>query len=125
MTRVLVFGGRWFADPFVMACELGKLHRMFNFSLVIHGAARGADSLAGQWARNNRVPELACPADWNGPLGKGAGFARNQSMLDDHRPDIAVGFPGQRGTADMARRCERAGVPVFRVLEYAHWKPAN
>jgi Protein of unknown function (DUF2493). len=122
MTRVLVCGGRWFADPFVMAQEMGKLHRMFNFTAVIHGAARGADSLAGQWARNNRVPEIACPADWNGPLGKGAGFARNQSMLVDHRPDICVAFPGQRGTADMVRRCERAGVPVFKIYEYAHAK---
>ncbi len=103
-----------------MAEEMGELHHMFRFTLVIHGAARGADSYAGNWARSQAIPELACPADWNGPLGKGAGFARNQSMLVDHKPDIAVAFPGGNGTADMVRRCKKAGVPVFLIYEYAH-----
>ena len=122
MTRVLIFGGRWFADPYVMETEMDKLHRMFNFSAVIEGDARGADRLGGQWARKRGIPLVVCPADWNGPHGKGAGFVRNQSMLDDHKPDIGVAFPGGKGTADMARRCEAASVPVFRILEYAHVK---
>lgn len=118
MTRVVVFGGRNFADYMGLCVELDRLNHMFGFSLVIHGAARGADGLAGIWARSRGIPEKACPADWNGPLGKAAGFARNQSMLDNHQPDIGVQFPGGNGTADMARRCRRANVPVFKAASF-------
>lgn len=96
-----------------MDIEMSRLHRMFHFSMVIHGAARGADTLADEWAARKGIDRLACPADWNGPLKKGAGFARNQSMLEDHKPDIVVAFAGGNGTADMVRRALSANVPVF------------
>lgn len=115
MTAVVIFGGRWFADYEGLCREMDALHRMFKFTRVIEGDARGADRLGGRWAASRGIAVTACPADWNGPHGRRAGFIRNQSMLDDHKPDVAVGFPGGNGTADMARRCERAGVPVFRI----------
>ena len=36
-------------------------------------------------------------------------------MLDHGKPDIVVAFPGGRGTADMVKRAEDAGVRVIRV----------
>lgn len=40
------------------------------------------DMLADEWAVQNQVNVLRFPADWNGPLGKGAGPARNRLMVD-------------------------------------------
>jgi hypothetical protein len=36
-------------------------------------------------------------------------------MLDCERPDVVLAFPGGKGTADMVRRAERAGIRVIRA----------
>jgi hypothetical protein len=54
-------------------------------------------------------------ADWD-KLGAAAGPVRNQKMLVEGRPDLVVAFPGGKGTADMVRRSERAGISAFRPL---------
>jgi hypothetical protein len=79
--------------------------------VIVHGAAVGADQMAGSWARSRGVAEAAFPADW-GRDGRAAGPIRNQRMLDEGRPDLVVAFPGGRGTADMVRRARAAGVAV-------------
>jgi hypothetical protein len=57
------------------------------------------------------VPIDVYVAQWK-KHGRAAGPIRNQRMLDKGKPDLVVAFPGGRGTADMIRRAERAGVPV-------------
>lgn len=111
--RVLVCGGRDFdgADAWDrMVRVLSKLYP--PPTLIIHGAARGADRLAGQWAFSNGVDTEEYPADWK-TYGRGAGPKRNQRMLDEAAPDLVVAFPGGKGTADMVRRARAAGVAVF------------
>ncbi len=56
-----------------------------------------------------------CKADWAN-YGKGAGHIRNQQMLDSGI-DLAIEFPGGRGTADMRRRLDKAGVKVIEYKE--------
>ena len=115
--KVLVCGGRDFNDqPFLY----GVLDS-FGFgpiTTIIHGAARGADSMAGKWARDRKIPELVFPADWN-LYGKQAGPIRNQQMLDQGQPDIVVAFPGGRGTAHMISIASKAGVIVYEPRSVA------
>lgn len=113
--RILVFGGRDYSDRGAVYRALDRLHEKRGISAVIHGAARGADSLGGEWARARDVAELPFPADWSG-LGRKAGPIRNQQMLDEGKPDGAVAFPGGRGTADMRGRCEAAGIKVWEPV---------
>ena len=80
-------------------------------SLVIHGGARGADSLAAQWCIKQRVPEMVFRAAWS-QVGLAAGPRRNARMLAEGRPDLVVAFPGGRGTEDMVRKARLAGVRV-------------
>ena len=54
------------------------------------------------------------PAPWK-RFGPSAGGIRNQQMLDEGKPDLVVAFPGGKGTADMVRRAENAGVKVIKV----------
>lgn len=84
-----------------------------GMTLLIHGDARGADRLAGDWAERNGVHQLAFPAQWE-RYGKQAGLIRNMRMLDE-KPAIVIAFPGGRGTADMVRRAEAAGVSVRKI----------
>jgi len=117
--RVLVCGGRDFADLGAVWSQLDTLHNLPQhlggegpITRIIQGGALGADRLASQWASSNGVRQLEYPADWRAN-GKAAGPIRNQAMIDDGKPDLVIAFPGGRGTADMVRRARAAGVTVI------------
>lgn len=114
MMRVLVCGGRDFFDYRKVKIALEML---MPIDVVIHGAAAGADSMAAKWATIHDVDVVAFPVtkeEWTS-LGRQAGPARNQRMLDEGKPDLVLAFPGGRGTADMVRRACREGVLVLEV----------
>jgi hypothetical protein len=111
--RVLVCGGRDYRDAAALDGFLKFWHLRLQFTEVIHGAARGADRLAGAWAQRNRIPVRPFPADWD-RYGMRAGPVRNQQMLDQ-KPDLVIAFPGGRGTADMVRRARAAGLEVIEA----------
>ena len=113
--RLLVFGGRDFTDQSRVFSALSHLAMTKGVRTVAHGAATGADSLARDWAATYGIPQKAYPVteeEWR-TIGPSAGPKRNQHMLNMEQPTAAVGFPGGRGTADMARRLELAGVPIW------------
>lgn len=108
--RVLVCGGRDYTD-------LVKVHRILDeylISCIIHGAARGADTLAGKYAYFHSIPTEVYPAEWD-KYGKSAGYIRNKQMLDKGKPDLVVAFPGGKGTNMMCDLAKKANVPVHRV----------
>ena len=86
--RVLVCGDRCWADPAPILRELRR-HRA---TVVIHGGARGADTLAGEAAQTMKVPVEVFPAQWN-LYGKSAGPIRNKQMLVEGGAGSGVGFP--------------------------------
>lgn len=112
--RVLVCGGRDYADRSYVWGALSAVAALHGVACVIHGAQRGADSLGGEWARYRGVEEIAEPADWKG-YGKMAGPRRNAKMLRDHAPDLVLAFPGGRGTADMVAKAMGADVRVVEL----------
>lgn len=112
--RLLVCGGRDYADAALLFDTLDVLHREYQFRDFIQGGARGADRLARQWACTH--PEIVrweCKADWR-RYGLAAGHIRNARMLE-WLPDLVVAFPGGTGTADMVRQARAAGVEVIEL----------
>lgn len=109
--RVLVCGGRTYNDHYQFDEAMKLLPT--RPTLIIQGGAKGADSLAGMWAKDQGVFAIQMDALWKAH-GNGAGPKRNQAMIDIGKPDYCVAFPGGSGTADMIRRCEFHGVPVWR-----------
>lgn len=109
--RVLVCGGRDWTDVSATMAALDALPA--DPTMIIHGDALGADKLAAGWAASRDVHAVAVPALWKS-RGRRAGPQRNAFMLEHLRPEYCVAFPGGRGTADMLRRCEKAGIPVWK-----------
>lgn len=103
--RVLVTGGRNFGDIGLVENALSELHATKTISVLIHGAAKGADALVCEWAKQNSINVLSCPADWK-RFGRGAGTRRNRDMLT-HKPDLVIAFPGGRGTGHMTELAEK------------------
>lgn len=112
--KVLVCGGRDYSDDKGLRTVLDAMHKTLSFSVLIHGAARGADQLAANWASSRGIPLQSFPADWQ-KHGRAAGPIRNEQMLRDARPDMVIAFPGGRGTAHMVRIAREAGVKVVTV----------
>ena len=83
-------------------------------SVVIHGGARGADQLAGAWAKERQVSYKTYPAQWD-RYGKSAGFRRNEQMLNEGNPDLIIAFPGGNGTAHMMRIARQRGYEVTEI----------
>lgn len=125
---VLVTGGRNFDDRAFLFGKLDLLHKKRGIRLLVHGAARGADTLAELWARENQVNYLGVPAKWDW-YGKAAGSLRNEEMLDCVIPmglghghlkiDLGVAFPGGVGTANMVGLLKTEGTRVWDLREGA------
>lgn len=119
MTKVLVCGGRDFADWDFLRSELDRFHVVpqTRITQLIHGGARGADTMAEHWAELNMVkiqPFVVKAHEWRA-LGSAAGPLRNQKMLDEGKPDVVLAFPGGGGTKDMMTKARKAGVKVICI----------
>lgn len=129
---VLVCGGRDYTDYAAAAKALDylrtamELRGIGRITDVIHGAARGADTLAARWATESGTATRplkihSFPADWN-THGKRAGYLRNRDMLTfglalrekEGHYFMVVAFPGGVGTRMMCDLAQKAGVPVYR-----------
>lgn len=118
--RVLICGSRTWTKPIPTDVVVGGLASVYGATnvTVIHGAAKGADSMAASAAHRHGVDCEDYPADWD-THGKAAGAIRNQRMLDEGRPDVVFAFTddlaASKGTADMVRRARKAGLPVYVI----------
>lgn len=86
---------------------------------VVHGAARGADSIADDLARRVGWTVEAYPvtsADW-ARLGRSAGHQRNQYMVN-LGADVCLAFilNASSGATGCAEKAEAAGIPTKRYL---------
>lgn len=113
--RVLVCGGRHYANSRLLFDFLDAVDRSSRIQLLVHGGASGADSIAGNWAQSRNIPIQVFPAQWN-KFGKAAGMIRNREMFDQTQPDLVIAAPGGSGTKNMVAYATKNG---FReILTY-------
>jgi hypothetical protein len=123
---VLVCGSRDWADINAIRMRLVTLPPSTE---IIHGAAPGADRIAGWLAEDFGFAVDPHPADWEvGPQTRAedirarpdgstydsaAGRRRNLAMLDE-KPDLVLAFQrnGSRGTQHTINEARRRGIPV-------------
>lgn len=124
MYRVLICGGRNFNDyeflkkhVKLIVSRKKLLDETFNAPrdlVIIHGGARGADSLADDLANECGLQKEVYPANWE-KYGKSAGYIRNQQMLNEGKPDLVIAFTGGVGTNMMCDIAQKSGIEVVRV----------
>lgn len=113
--KILVCGGREYHDDKKVYEVLDGLHNTRKISFVVHGNARGADSLAGDWADTNSVSQDRYAANWSRYQAY-AGPIRNREMVIKHRDiELIVAFPGDTGTGDMIKVAALAGIRVMQI----------
>ncbi len=106
---VLVCGSRSWSNPVLIRDRLRELPRGAR---IIHGGARGADTMAALYARALGIPETSYPARWR-EQGKRAGIIRNIEMLDQ-KPDLVLAFwdGASTGTGHTVSEANKRGIPV-------------
>lgn len=108
--RLLVTGSRNWVDERLIRSALEEW-KAKGADTLIHGDARGADSIAAQIARELDLNVISYPAQW-AKYGKKAGTLRNEQMLREGKPHVVIAFPlpDSIGTWHMVKIARRAGV---------------
>lgn len=102
--KFAVTGSRSIVDPLVVAYILDWYKS--EITSVIHGGAKGVDSLAYQWAQKHQILVTVVLPDWQAH-GKAADPIRNRTIVEHAEKVIAIWdgvSKGTKGTIDYARR---------------------
>jgi len=113
---LLVCGSRDWTDHLRIWNYLIDVRAGFGEMRLIHGACRGADTLAGEIGAKIGYVVQAYPADWK-KHGRRAGPIRNAQMLAEGKPDFVVAFATKLsgGTWDMVLKARKARLNVTIV----------
>lgn len=121
--RILVTGSRNWTDKVTIAKAIREAWlvegRPYGVT-VVHGGARGADYIAGVYAKRlgfSVEVHALDDAAWK-KYGKAAGPKRNQEMVDKGA-DICLAFikDESKGATGCAAMAEKAGIPVIYYRE--------
>jgi hypothetical protein len=113
--RILVTGSRdWDDEETIYYALRDDVPFLDRQPVVVHGTAKGADSIADAAARALRYRVERHPANWQ-INGKRAGFIRNAHMVN-LGADICLAFirNGSRGASHTAALAEQAGIETRR-----------
>lgn len=115
--RVIVAGSRSFSDYGVLGKELDKLFAENDEFVgkeikIISGMARGADTLAIDYADKRKLTKILFPANWK-RYPRAAGFLRNEDMLLLATHLVAFWDGDSSGTRHMIEIAKGKGIPVW------------
>lgn len=116
--RILVTGSRDWTDKVAVAQAIREAWLVAGRPygvVVVHGGARGADYIAGVYAKRLGFSVEPHPLDddaWN-KHGKRAGYIRNKEMVDAGA-DVCLAFirNESKGATMCAKLAEEAGIPT-------------
>lgn len=119
MFKVMVTGSRAYDDDATILAAFTRIADKHGKCILIHGAARGADTLAARAAAQLGWDIEPHPVtNWRNPDGstnRAAGHQRNARMLD-RGPDGVIAFfqPGEKnaGTRGAAQNAQKRGIQL-------------
>lgn len=74
---------------------------------VVSGGAKGIDTLGEIWARENGIPIVRFPADWE-QYGNPAGFIRNAQMANYGTALLVIRLKSSKGSRSMLTEAIKA-----------------
>ena len=95
--RILICGDRNYQNKEKIKQCLQDVMKEFNIdnnwehNYIIHGCAKGADTIGGEVGKELDFDIIEYPANWD-EYGKSAGPKRNYQMLIEGKPDLVLAF---------------------------------
>jgi len=114
MYKLAVIGSRSFNDWSLLNSTL--LPYKSKIEVIISGGAKGADTLAEEWAIANNIEVLKYIPDWD-IHGKKAGFIRNEDIIKNCNACIAFWDGKSRGTNHSLDLCSKYNKP-WKVIYF-------
>jgi hypothetical protein len=111
-----VVGGRNFSDYALLKKELDLFTQSNIVTKIVSGGAKGADSLAEKYAKDNNLEILIFKPDWN-KYGKAAGIIRNEDIIRESTHIIAFWDKKSTGTKNSIDRAIKANKSV-KIINY-------
>ena len=111
--KVAVIGSRGFQDYGLLESKL--MVYLGKIECIISGGAKGADSLAEKWAKENEIPCTIIKPDWV-KYGKGAGIKRNKQIIEICDQCLAFWDGKSNGTASAIKLAEQLKKPIHLIL---------
>lgn len=108
--KVAVIGSRTFDKYESVYNILSKL----KITEIISGGAKGADTLAERYAKENNIPTKIFLPDWE-TYGKKAGFLRNTQIIEECEMVVAFWDGESKGTKDSLDKAEKLGKKVMII----------
>lgn len=111
--KFLVAGPRSFVD-YKKIDTIVKLAISNNIKYIVHGGAKGVDSMAGYYGKTYGSLVKEVPADW-ATHGPRAGFVRNREMWEQVDAGLIVWDGLSRGTGHSISLAEELKKPLIIV----------
>jgi hypothetical protein len=99
--KVAVIGSRSLTDKTLVYDFLDR--NRDKIKMIVSGGAKGADTLAQEWAKERGFPVLVFYPQWydaDGEFNRGAGFKRNYHIIDECDIVLAFWDGVSKGTAN-------------------------
>ena len=112
--KLAIVGSRTFNDYKKLEKEVNAYCPREELEEIISGGAKGADSLAEQYACEYGIDLNVIKASWR-TYGKQAGYMRNVVIIEQADQVIAFWDGESKGTKHTIDTAKKAGKPVFIV----------
>lgn len=108
--RVIIAGSRTIIDYDLLEQSIHS--SKYKITEVVSGCAAGVDTLGEKWARNNNIPIVEMPADWDN-YGISAGAIRNKQMAEYADAAIVVWDGESSGSKHMIKTMQKLKKPCY------------
>ena len=116
--KVIIAGGRDFNNYELLKAKCDYYLSNLDKAdvVIVSGAARGADKLGEQYAKERGYKIDSHRADWD-KYGKSAGYRRNKEMVDIASAAICFWDGKSKGTKHTIDLCKEKGIP-YKIVKY-------
>jgi hypothetical protein len=112
--KLAIVGGRDFNDKELFNKTM--IEFIDKVSVVISGAAKGADTFGENWAKENKIDTIIHLPNWE-KHGKAAGYVRNKLIIEDCDMCIAFWDGKSKGTESSIKLCKQSNKPI-KIVKY-------
>ncbi len=123
--KLLITGSRKLEDPktLKLAIEELKTKEGQKITMLLHGGAKGADTLAENWAKENGIKTHVIKPNYE-EHGKAAPLIRNKELVKLANKTLALYTTEKRtgGTGHTATETIKAGKPLYEKFQTGNLK---
>ena len=112
--RIAIIGSRNFSNEVLFTETINSLP--FEITEIISGGAKGADTLAANWANQHSIKLTVYKPDW-AKYGKAAGVVRNKLIIEDCEYCLVFWDSKSYGTKFSIDYCNKLNKTI-RIIAY-------